>query len=143
MILFWFGVMTEFFILLGAYIEYKNYGYSEMLTPLPSNESILNALIFVSTGFIHIIHIVSGYWLSKGTKKSAIMGVSLSLFEIVSFFVPHINPVLYAPEGIAIRILFALVILLIISGRKELDNLKTENWRPWKNPQMVDKSELA
>ena len=140
MILFWFGVMTEFFILLGAYIEYKNYGYSEMLTPLPSNESVLNALIFVSSGFIHVIHIVSGYWLSKGTKKSAIMGVSLSLFEIVYYFVPDINPVLYTSHGIAIRVLFAFVLFLIIAGRKELDSLKSENWRPWKNPlKMISK----
>ena len=134
MILFWFGIMTEFFILSGSLIQYKNYGYSEMLTPFASSESILNVLSFIYTGFGHLIHIVSGYWLSKGRKKGAILGASLSLYEIVSFFVPHINPVLYTADGIAIRILFALVVLLIISGRKGLNNLQSQKWRPWKNP---------
>jgi len=90
---------------------------------------------YAYTLFAHGIHITSGYWISKGRIKGIILGLGISVYEIVSFLTPEINPLLFTnPFGIPIRILFAIVILLIIYGRTSRIDLQSENWRPWKNP---------
>ena len=85
--------------------------------------------------FGHFMHITFAYWISKGRIAGIILGLGLSVYEIVSFLVPEIDPALYTnPVGIPIRILFAIVILLIIYGRTSHKELQSQNWRPWKNP---------
>jgi len=135
-ILFWFGVVFEFVILSGAFVQFRLYGYSEILMPFKSEAyEIFNIPNLIYTGFVHFIHIVAGYWIAKGSNKGVILGIALAIFEIVPFLViPASQQTLFTPQGIAIRILFAVVIWLIISGRKDLSKLQLSNWRPWKNP---------
>ena len=75
--------------------------------------------------------------LAKGKKKGVVLGIGMSLLEIIGAFLP--GPIQYIQTlgWITIRLLFVIVILLIISGRKELDYLKSENWRPWKDPRKL------
>jgi len=56
------------------------------------------------------------------------------LYEIISFFVPEVNPAVLSFTGITIRVFFGIVIVLLVLGSKDLSKLKTENWRPWKHP---------
>jgi hypothetical protein len=146
MILFWFGIFAENLVILVIVGEYKLYGYSTIVTPIRgpflTDLSWLNPINFAYMGFGHFVHIFSAYWLAKGVKKGLILSFSISLFEIVSFLIPPYADLL-TPSSITIRILFAVIIYLMISGRKELVRLQSENWRPWKNPKMIDESKLA
>jgi len=133
MLLFWFGIVFQIFRFIILTGEYVLYGTIEHLTPEMIFDDSLSILYISYVLFIHFTHIVSGYWLSKGRKKGAIFGLGVGAYEILSFVIFN-DPVLYTPYGMAIRILFAFVIYLIISGRKELITIGSENWRPWKNP---------
>jgi hypothetical protein len=135
MILFWFGIYAEFLVLASFSILYYRYGTFEgnTLQQIFSG-GFLNIIYFIYRQYGHGVHILSGYWLSKGRKKGIILGGSLCLYEIVSFLVPVIDPNLFTPYGMGVRILFAFVIFLLVIRRKELERLKSENWRPWKNP---------
>jgi len=135
LILFWFGIQAEFFILVGMPISYYRDGTIGGQYPQTIFEVWWRgAIFFMYTFFGHVTHIVSGYWLSKGNKKGIILSLSLCLYEIIPFLVPSESKNLFTWDGIGIRILFAFVIFLIVSGRKELIQLRSENWLPWKNP---------
>lgn len=131
MMLFWFGIGVLLLMMFVIPGQYYFFGHSEFLTPYTNNW--YNALHFIYY-LGHFIHIIAAYWLSTGKNKGLVLGIAISLYEIVSFLVPTIDPSLYTPRSLAIRILFGIVILLIILGRKELPNLQTQSWRPWKNP---------
>ena len=138
LILFWFGVIWQFFTLVKYPLEYHLHGTFEGYElGVIFYDKLYGMGYFTYHVFFHIIHIIAGYWLSKGKVKGVILGLFISSYEIIDFFTPDINPVLYTPEGITIRILFAIVIYLIISGRKELVALQNANWRPWKNPKTI------
>ena len=140
MILFWFGVIWQFLAVIHFVLEYYHYRtFFDIDVELIFSEGIPVTLFFIHF-FVHVQHIIGGYWLSRGKRAGVILGVSVSLYEIVSFLVPEVTSVLLTPEGITIRILFAIVIFLIVSGRKELTRLQSENWRPWKNPRTTDKT---
>ncbi|MGI0087367.1 MAG: hypothetical protein ACREBI_05350 [Nitrosotalea sp.] len=133
--MFWFGVVTEFIVLAGFSIAYYRHGtFGGILAGDIYSGGILNILYFLYLQFGHGVHILSGYWLSKGTKKGIVLGLSLCLFEIVPFLVPNVPSNWFDPQGIGLRIMFAFLIFLIVLGRKERLNLRTENWRPWKKP---------
>jgi hypothetical protein len=137
MMLFWFGIIFESVILLSALFEFAKKGTLTELTPqlLFFGISITFGIFYFFYTFLgHFIHIVAGYWLSKGRKKGIVVGLFMSFYEIISFFVPDINSVLYTPLGIAFRVFFAITIFLIITGTRDLFLLQSENWRPWKNP---------
>jgi hypothetical protein len=137
-ILFWFGILFQFFTIYGYSREYYLHGTISELT----FELIFSGLgwwfgvVFLLYTFLgHGIHITSAYWISKGRFKGIIIGLGISVYEIVSFLVPEIDPDLFTnPVGIPIRILFVIVILLIIYGRTSTKELQSQNWRPWKNP---------
>jgi hypothetical protein len=136
MILFWFGVVSQFLIIEVSVSEYLLYGKSKLLTPFgPNYYGWLNPFNFAYEGFVHLAHITAGYLLSKGSKKGVILGMVVSVFEIVPFLTPNfINGTLANQFSISYRILFGIVVLLIIFGRKELHILQSAGWRPWKNP---------
>lgn len=132
LILFWFGVISTVFILRTSLPEYYNYGYSPTLTPDKSNLTRLpDVVYFTYYTFGHAPHILAGYGLAKGKKWGAILGIIVSLYETAVFIVVTPIPVLSAIHGIPIRILFAAVIWLVISGRKDLINLSSTKFRPW------------
>ena len=138
MILFWFGVIYQ----LSAITDYPREYYMHNTIQGAPADLIFSHWLFTLEGFIyplfgHVTHIIVGYLLAKGKKIGAIAGIAIGIWEIVPFFTLHINETLANPGDISVRILFGIVILLIILGRKELDNLQTENWRPWKNPRKV------
>lgn len=141
-ILFWFGIFFQILTTIQFSLEYYRHGTISELT----FELIFAELgWWFGIGFIlytliaHGIHITSGYWISKGRIKGIILGLGISVYEIVSFLVPEINPSLFtSPFGIPIRILFAVVIILIIYGRTSRIDLQSENWKPWKNPTKAD-----
>lgn len=135
MILFWFGVIYQFV----AIVDYPREYYTNNTIQGAPADLIFSHWLFILEGFIyplfaHVAHIVAGYLLAKGKKTGAIAGIVIGLWETVPFFTWHINDTLAKPGDISVRILFGIMILLIILGRKELDKLQTENWRPWKNP---------
>ena len=135
LILFWFGVIWQFLSLVGYTLEYHLHGTFEGHTPEVVFYDWLSGAGYIAySAFFHVVHIIAGFWLASGRQKGVYLGISVSLYEILAFLVPHIDPILFTPVGIPIRILFVFVIFLIISGRKELVNLKSENWRPWKKP---------
>ncbi|MGI0021495.1 MAG: hypothetical protein ACRD9Q_01415 [Nitrososphaeraceae archaeon] len=140
MILFWFGISFESLVLIRTALQYYKTGtiLDEGTRAYISQDLIWFGVVhFASYMFGHIPHIIFGYWLSKGRMKGLVLGISIGLYEIVFYLVPKIEQDLFTPYAMTIRILFAIVIFLIISGRKELDTLKLENWRPWKNPRTV------
>jgi len=151
MLLFWFGVAAQLIIVFIAAVDHAVRGYSDII-PFTDLDDLDDVPSILYPGFAHFIHMVAAYWLSKGRKKGLALGLFISTYEIVSFlipavnlgtihllpgpymeefFMPSISPLLYAPQGFVIRVLFAVIIYLMISGRKELINLQTMNWRPW------------
>ena len=57
------------------------------------------------------------------------------MYEIAAFVIPEIDyDAWLTPFGLSVRIIFILALILIITGRKEYNQLKNENWRPWKDP---------
>ncbi len=139
LILFWFGVYAEIMVIFVALGEIYFEGTTERMFPHRTN-LLINAANFTYFIFGHFVHMVAAYWLSKGRMKGMILGFSLSVFEIISFFLPTIDPSLFDLYGKAVRILFGLVIILLWLGRHELASLRTEKWRPWKNPIAVIKN---
>lgn len=160
MMLFWFGVFAQLLITFVLVWNYYSEGYSNLL-PIHQLNLLVSINTFAYRGLAHFIHIAAAYWLAKGRKKGLIVGLFISIYEILSFFVgginlgtlvalptainmeqpwiPSINPELFTPAGFIIRVLFAIIIFLIISGRKDLPKLQTQNWRPWKNPRSTDR----
>jgi len=137
MMLFWFGVVWQFLHLARYVPEILESGTMNGLTYTLIFSDVVWGLIFIPyTLFGHLIHIGVGYWISKGSQIAVIVGVGLSLYEIISFFVPEVNPLVLSVEGITIRVFFGIVIILLIWGRKDLSKLKTERWRPWKDPRI-------
>lgn len=144
-LLFWFGVWAQsvavFILVMGYGFKLQSYQGGIPLVPLQDIHGNLDVLGSVDMylnvlGFqgVHFTHIVSAYWLSKGRKKGWVVAIAVSIYEIVSFLTPTVDPGLFTPYGFAIRVLFAIIIFLSISGRKKLIALRYENWRPWKNP---------
>lgn len=140
MILFWFGVIAELIVIVIALGQFYYDGYSRFLTPFKSSDVLLNTANFVYTTFGHFVHMVSAYWLAKGTRKGIILALSLSIYEIVSFLVPRLDPDVYTISGFGIRVIFAIIIALLVLGRKDLPILKSANWRPWMFSKIADKS---
>ena len=138
-ILFWFGVIAEFFILAGAALEYNQTStFQGMSFDYIFLEWHVGTLFLTYTLFVHCVHISAGYFLSKGLKIGLILGISVGLYEIIAFLVPQINYEAWTlPVGIAIRIIFIITLFLIIIGKKDLIKLQSENWRPWKNPRIA------
>lgn len=134
MLLFWFGVAAQSIIVFVVTVDYATLGYSRVLMPLGPDNILVQAHHIAYMGFAHFIHIVSAYWLAKGRKKGVVLGLCISVYEIVTFVLPPFNPGLFTPDGFAIRVLFAVIIYFTVSGAGELDRLRSENWRPWKNP---------
>ena len=136
--MFWFGILWQSFATIGFSLEYFRHGTISELTI----ELIFNGLwwwfgpvFLLYTLFGHFMHITFAFWIAKGKIIGIILGLGLSVYEIVSFLVPEIDPDLFTnPVGIPIRILFVIVILLIIYGRTSHKELQSQNWRPWKNP---------
>ncbi|HEV2192379.1 MAG TPA: hypothetical protein VGR54_02035 [Nitrosopumilaceae archaeon] len=132
LILFWSGVIVESIMLLGSIHEYllhhTLFQYPESWF---SNSYIVMMLIYYL--FVHVSHIVAGYLLAKGKKIGAVAGIAVVVYETV-FFIAITPQEVFSAGGIGVRILFVIVGVLIISGRKELGSLQSENWRPWKKP---------
>lgn len=134
-ILFWFGVMAQLLVTAIIGSEYLNMGYSPYLTTENSDPSSLKSIFnFVWYGFIHLVDLPIAYSISKGRKIGLILGIIISIWEIFGILSSQNVKFLFTPEGMFIRILFAFALFLFLSGRKELASLKSENWRPWKNP---------
>jgi len=135
MMLFWFGIVWQSLHLMRYLPEIFSTGTMNGLTYELIFADVLWGIIFIPyTLFGHLIHIGAGYWISKGSKIAVIVGVGLSLYEIISFFVPEVNPAVLSVSGITVRVFFGIVIVLLVLGSKDLSKLKTENWRPWKHP---------
>lgn len=134
LILFWFGIIAQSIIVLGSLSELSLDGHLTFLIRYSEKEVFHNAVNFTYLGFGHFVHIVAAYWLAKGTKKGIILALAISIYEIVTFLPPGLNQYLFTYSSIGIRILFGVVIVLIILGRKELERLRFAHWRPWKNP---------
>jgi len=136
MLLFWFGIFAEFFILAGAISEYAKSGtFHAMSFEFIFQEFVVGILFLFYSLFVHLFHIAAGYLLARGLKIGIILGISVSLYEIVTFAVPEIvYEAWLTPFGLAIRIIFIIVLILIIIGRNDYKKLERENWRPWKNP---------
>jgi len=79
----------------------------------------------------HGIHIVAGYFLAKGARMGIAFGLGISFIEVVFAFSPSGLQYFYTASFFGVRIYFAIVIFLIITARKELETLRTMNWRPW------------
>src|SRR3990172_7529885 len=131
MILFWFGVIATFFIWLDLLIEYNTLGYIERLTPQGPSFFIFDLLGFSWHAFVHIAHIIAGYFLARGSKSGFVFAIIISLYETVAF-VGLFPEELLSPFGIGFRIIFAFVLFLLVYGRKELSSLQPSNWKPWK-----------
>lgn len=136
MMIFWFGVFAEFFILLGAIFEYAKSGtFHGMSLDFIFQEFTIGFLFLFYSLFVHFFHITSGYLLARGLKIGIILGIAVSLYEMVAFVMPEIDYDAWLTlEGLAIRIIFIITLTLIILGKSEYDQLRKENWRPWKNP---------
>ena len=135
MMLFWFGILAQSIVILFAVPEYVEYGYSPYLAPEKEGQITLKNIInFTYHGFIHCVHIIAGYFLATGKKKGIVIGLGISLLEIFGAFSPGSIEYMNTLGWIVIRIFFVVVIVLIISGRKDLSKLQTTNWRPWKDP---------
>ncbi len=132
MILFWDGLIVEIITSVGAAHEYT---FHHTLFHNPeswfSNSYIEFLIIYYL--FIHVSHIVAGYLLAKGKKIGIAVGIGVVVYETV-FFITITPNELFSIGGITIRILFVIVGILIILGRKEYEELQKEKWRPWKNP---------
>jgi len=134
LILFWFGVIWQFFGIVGFSLEYDQEGsYQGYTFDRILSGGLLTLPIFIHDLFAHVAHIAAGFWLSKGKQKGVIGGIAIGFYEILIFMLPPFNYVLFDPFGISLRILFVVVIVLIIIGRKERLILESKNWRPWKN----------
>jgi len=156
MMLFWFGVVAQLMVTFGSLWQYSTTGQSIHLGLGYNWVNDLDfSMRFIYLGFAHFIHITAGYWLSKGSRKGLALGLFISVYEIIPFFIggislgnlhnlpttiqtiepwmPSINPLLLTPDGFAIRVFFAVNIFLLIWGRKDLSKLQELNWRPWKN----------
>jgi len=136
MMLFWFGILAQSITILIVSSEYFEYGYSAYLQGYEEKDYLVSneVMKFAYYGFIHCAHIVAGYLLAKGKKQGILWGIGVCAVEIIGAFSPSSFQYVQTLGWIGIRIFFVIVLLLIISGRKELVRLKTENWRPWKNP---------
>lgn len=138
MLLFWFGVVYQFSAIISIPSEYYIHNTIQGARAVV----IFSYWLFVLEGFIyplfaHVAHIIAGYLLAKGNKIGAVAGITIGVWEIGGYLTFDINETLTKPVGtVFLIILFAIVILLIISGRKEIASLKSENWRPWKNPRV-------
>jgi len=134
--LFWFGIFAEFFILAGAISEYAKSGtFHAMSFEFIFHEFIIGILFLFYSLFVHLIHIAAGYLLARGLRIGIILGILVSFYEVVTFALPEIvYEAWLTPFGFAIRIIFIIVLTLIIIGRNEYKQLQSENWRPWNNP---------
>ena len=136
-ILFWFGVLFQFFVSIGAIAAYYLHETIGGLSIELIFSEWFGTLFILYTLFGHFMHITFAYWISKGKIAGIILGLGISVWEIVPFLFPE--SALFTtpggiPIGIPIRILFVVVILLIIYGRTSQKELQSQNWRPWKNP---------
>ena len=134
MILFWFGVIFQFSAIISYSREINIHG---TIQGAPVDIIFSNwFLVLVNIPnllFAHVAHIIAGYLLAKGKKVGAVAGIAVVFYETVLFIA--ITPQnVFSADGIGFRILFVILGILIVSGRKELVNLKSENWKPWKNP---------
>lgn len=134
MILFWFGILFQFFAIVRFAFDYNKETLFGMNPSFVNSLGVIGIVWIIYLLFAHVTHIVSGLLISRGKSSGIVIGLILGFYEIVGFLIPSPDPVLFTPHGIGIRILFAFVIFLIISGRKELPILQSANWRPWKNP---------
>ena len=143
-LLFWFGVIAQLITVFLVTVEYTIPGRSYHILPIFGPYNWVTVQIIAYVGFAHFIHIVAAYWLSKGRKKGIVLGLGISLYEIIPFLngFDLIDPTesIYSIFGLFVRALFAVIIFLMISGRKELVRLQSENWRPWKNPKTTAKT---
>jgi len=130
MMLFWFGVIFESIIIIGFSAQYITNGYFEQLTVFGPFAPVLNMINFTWLLLGHIMHIVSAYFLSKGSRKGVVFALIVSGYETIGFLI--LSPSVFSsPSGLGIRIYFVIIIILIILGRKDLSKLRTQNWRPW------------
>ena len=136
MILFWFGIFAEFFILTGAASEYAKSGtFHGMSFEFIFQEFVVGILFLLYSFFVHLVHIAAGYFLARGLRIGLVLGILVSLYEIVTFALPEIvYEAWLTPFGFSIRIVFIVVLILIVIGRNEYKQLEKEDWRPWKNP---------
>lgn len=134
MILFWFGIILELFGITLFLLDYRHGMFEGMNISFIYSLGLLGIGLIVYDLFVHVIHIIAGLLLSWGKIGGIILGLIVSLYEIIAFLLPDIDPLVFTPAGASIRILFVFVIFLIISDRKKLASLQSENWRPWKNP---------
>lgn len=129
--LFWFGVFAQLLIINETILRYQNTGEFFYLFP----DNILANIWNISYKFFgHFVHIAAAFWLSKGKIHGAILGLAISLYEIIPFLIPPFIPNFLTVQGIGIRVLFGIIIMLIVLGWKDLPKLQMSNWRPWKNP---------
>jgi len=139
MMLFWFGILAQLITVWFVISDVSEYGYPRFLTYDGTDKLTPdNVFGYAYFGFIHLVHVLAGYLLAKGSKKGIWLGIGISIFEIVDAFSPSSIQYMQTASWILVRIYFAIVIALIVTGRGELDNLKSENWRPWKNPRIRD-----
>ena len=134
MMLFWFGIIAQLVTVWFVISDYSEHGYVKYLTYEGRGElTPANVLGYAYSGFIHLVHVLAGYLLAKGSKKGIVLGIGIGILEIVGAFSPSSIQYIQTAGWILIRIYFVIVIALILTGRSELDNLKSANWRPWKN----------
>jgi len=138
-ILFWFGIFAEFFILAGAISEYAKSGtFHAMSFEFIFQEFVVGILFLFYSLFVHLIHIAAGYLLARGLRIGIILGISVSLYEIVTFAIPEIvYEAWLTPFGFAIRIIFIIVLILIVIGRNDYKKLERENWKPWRKQKQI------
>jgi len=142
-ILFWFGIIFQIIVGIGATTAYYLHGTIGGITTELIFSEWFGTLFILYTLFGHCLHITAAYWISKGRIKGIILGLGISVYEIVPFLFP--DSALFTtpggiPIGIPIRILFVVVILLIIYGRTSHNALQSEHWRPWNNPKATARS---
>lgn len=133
MMLFWFGVLAQSITVIFVTTDFIKYGYSPYLIRWESNElTLINAFNIAYFGFIHLVHVLAGYFLAKGTKKGIALGIGIAALEIIGAFSSSSLQYLQTASWITIRIYFVIVIFLIITGKKDLLKLQSVNWRPWR-----------
>lgn len=134
MMLFWFGILAQSITVWFVIGDVSEYGYARFLTYDKTDKlTPANLFGYAYFGFIHLVHVLAGYLLAKGSRKGIWLGLGISIYEIIGAFSPSSIQYMQTASWITIRIYFAIVIALILTGRSELNNLKLTNWRPWKN----------
>ncbi len=121
-ILLWYGTYATFLIIAGL----TNPSTYHSLPLMPVKLGLPPAYLI----FLHVPHILAGYWLAKGTRNGAALGIVVGLYEAIGLVISPFD-FLFGGTNIPVRIVFAIVIALIISGRKDLAYLRSSRWRPW------------